>query len=804
MTGAGPARGPWPQRLIFPLLLGLAVLCGSLAARHGPASGAAGYALSWAWGLVLVAAMIGWGRGVNRLLLPARHLGWGLRAALGLAVTVVLGGVLNLAGVISPLLLLLFISAGAALLLLDAERGPGAGQRALRRLAEDPVLLVLAVVVAALALVQYSSSVAGTIDTVYTRPAFDVHDDLQAYLAFPEQMLETGSLGRQPFEARRVLSLGGQSFLDALVLAARPLQALHLVDQGIAMLVLLGLVLGAGKRLRLGPRLTALLLLLALAFPHLQMRGNTSAVLTGVVFLLAWFLFELDERESGRPAAVALLIAAACTVKSTFIAFAVPFFLLLVLAGLLDRGGRRRALREAAVIAVLVIAFTLPWMLSAYVSSGTLLYPVLGRGFLSAASNHGFPAVQGSFGVPAVEVVRMIWRRLLPLLPMLLLLVFVADHRPRRPVAALAAAAFIAVVLLVLLGDPSLNHSLKRYVFPLFVTSFLGVALAAGENAAGDEKRRLGAAAAAVFAVVAAFLFITQGSIRDMYDQMIANAAHGLEGKRLVAAADLQAVASLQAALPPGATVLATLRRPFLLDFARNRVDIMSLPGFSSPPPGLPIDDGAEAVARYLLDHHVRYLAYGGMRDVHDLLALTEDHIRARYPRSKMRWAMLTYHRLYRQVVLDLAATRRVLYGDDRRVLLDLQRRQPTVIPAQVEKRSGFFADFNWTNGDGVLAGLRLPVPAAGSILAVDLYPVHPRGGDPAALEVHVLVNGAELTPAGAARDTIRFHLPEDLREIHRIEIRSATFVPRDEGLGNDTRTLGLPVKDILILPPGA
>jgi hypothetical protein len=68
--------------------------------------------------------------------------------------------------------------------------------------------------------------------------------------------------------------------------------------------------------------------------------------------------------------------------------------------------------------------------------------------------------------------------------------------------------------------------------------------------------------------------------------------------------------ASMQHALPEGATVLTRLQYPFLLDFARNQVFIVDYPGGSSPPPGMPFFRGSDRLAEYLCLQPVRYLAY--------------------------------------------------------------------------------------------------------------------------------------------------------------------------------------------------
>lgn len=787
--------------VLLSVVAGVAVLVLGLAVRGGPSAGTGSFVLGWTWGLVVLAALVGWGRACNKLLLPDTHRGWGMRGAWGMALTVAVGGVLNLLGLISPGVVFVFLAAGVAFLVWrPSVRWRGSERFAAR----DPVVLLLLAIVAGLAMLQYSASVAGTVDTVHARPAFDAHDDLQGYLFFPTKMLQTGSLGKDPFEPRRALSLGGQSFLDTLILSARPFRALHVLDEGIAMLIVLGLILGAGRRRGLGPRPTVLLAFLALSLPHLEMRGNTSALFTGVALLLAWFFEELEEpspagRYGGRWVLIGLLVAAACAVKSTFIPFTVIFFGLTLIAGVTGRENRRRTLGGAALIAAVTVVTVAPWMISVRLSSGTFLYPVFGEGFLGAASTHGFPAVQGDFGVSAVAVAIMIRRRLLDLLPVVLLLIFAEDPRPRRPVTALALGAVLTAVVLVIAGDTNLNHSLIRYTFPLAATALLGVAVASLEDA---NRKPAHLRVAVAVAVVVMTIFAGRARLGEMMDQVLVNVGQGVKGEQLVPEADREGIRRLQAALPEGASVLATLRYPFLLDNRRNQVFIMSLPGFSSPPPGLPVDGGAEAIASYLRGQGVRYLAYGGMDDIKDLLGLTEKKIRTYYPRSQTRWAMLIYHRLYRQEVQELTFTRRVLYSDARRVLVDLAVRETTVLPPAVPDRLGFYADNNWTDGDGLLPGLDVTVPPAARELEVMLYPAHPQAADPASLGLEVLVNGVNLVPVGAEPLHLRFALPRLLRCIHMIELRSSTFIPKHAGVGEDTRRLGVPVAKIVIPPP--
>ena len=68
--------------------------------------------------------------------------------------------------------------------------------------------------------------------------------------------------------------------------------------------------------------------------------------------------------------------------------------------------------------------------------------------------------------------------------------------------------------------------------------------------------------------------------------------------------------ARMQQAVPAGEPLLTRLEYPFTLDFSRQAVFVADYPGGSSPPPGMPSFQGAEALAAYLLGRGVRYVAY--------------------------------------------------------------------------------------------------------------------------------------------------------------------------------------------------
>jgi hypothetical protein len=120
--------------------------------------------------------------------------------------------------------------------------------------------------------------------------------------------------------------------------------------------------------------------------------------------------------------------------------------------------------------------------------------------------------------------------------------------------------------------------------------------------------------------------------------------------------------------------------------------------------------------------------------------------------------------------------------------------------PEQVWRRSGFFPDFNWTNGEARLEGLSWPVSDEHCELMLRLHGVHPESADPGALEIALWVNGMALELAAASPRELLFHLPAGLPTIETVTIRSGTFVPARTGGGRDTRTLGVPVEKLVLI----
>jgi hypothetical protein len=124
-------------------------------------------------------------------------------------------------------------------------------------------------------------------------------------------------------------------------------------------------------------------------------------------------------------------------------------------------------------------------------------------------------------------------------------------------------------------------------------------------------------------------------------------------------------------AVPKGASVLARLQYPFVLDFRRHTILIVNYPRGFSPPPGMPFFPGPEPlVAPYLCDQHVRYVAYSYPSEANFRRRQYERHLAAGTFPSTRAQAMHTLD--FQKDLADLGQTRPRVFDNGREFVLNL------------------------------------------------------------------------------------------------------------------------------------
>lgn len=625
------------------------------------------------WGGVLLVSTAGWGRLIERLAFPQHRADVGLRMAWGAAGLIFLGGLVCSVSLATRSVLLALVLGGVFLSLAYAVRSRaepksagGDGSRVW------PAGAVVALsLVAVLVGVQYLAGAAGS--------NLNVNDDHIAYLVFPKKILATGSL-IEPFSLRRMTAYGGQSFLLALALlgSASPMQA-PLLDFGLSLVVVLSLILGAADRRT--PR--ELLLLPVLFVVSLEnLRANTASEMSGVVFFLALFRTArwsgFKERPLAGAVTLSLVAAAGCTLRQSYLLpiglFLTIFYLPTVIVALRMRaseGGPRVGPVGTATGALLL--FLLPWALLSHRSNHTFLFPLISGNYRPA-----FRLLIDQANLD--ERIRLFWENICHGSPVHSLPFFLLAGMAipwRKTDGALPALmwaslfGFLATVFSLPFTDES---NIARYYYAFEVAMVLAAMLAAFSLpwtfSAGSDRAR--AAIPAVLAAVALGLQLQQvaGTVHTDYLRM---------GSRILAA-DSQPSSladggdgylKLQASIPAGAPILAMLDAPFWLDFRRNRIDLVDLPGAASPAPGMPLDDD-EALVRYLGGLGYRYVAFVRSSRSHGLYrreALT--NLLRGSPNPQVVATVPFFLRMFDRFE-SLAKSRRILYDDGGMVALDL------------------------------------------------------------------------------------------------------------------------------------
>lgn len=600
--------------LLSPVLVSVAALAVCIAVPT--VLGHCDYIRTVLWGGAILVSAVGWGAIVARWLYGVdARVGWGLEAALGMAIHLVLGGLLAMLSLVSVTTSYVAVTLGVALYALEAWRRaaadpPPPGSEPRKRTHDRSIASVIAVsLFFGVALLHYLGMAA-------EQPA-NIIDDYQAYFSFPKQLLATGTL-IEPFSSRRIDSYGGQSFLQVLVLAFASIYRIGVLDNGICVLVLTGLVVGWVRERRRFPFVVAAPALLALFTLHYyDLNHNAASEFSGAVFFFAIFRVldrprSADESPWGNALALALVASAACTLRQTNLPAAALIPAAYYCARMArDSSARRRWAKEAALAASLSLAFLLPWMVLAYRSCGTPLYPViLGNGAKDYINLEPISAIEKA----RYFVMASLYPGRLPNLLLALTAGLIVPSRSSFALrASLAGTALAVVMLFNALASADAVDGTDRYLFPFGLAYILAVSLVA-TGAVAQTRMKSGRPMIAIALVVGALLLQLHQTRNTFVPTYVAEmyAAKSALADPFASQRDPHGAvyAALQRAVPEHATLLVMLDQPFRLDFERNRILTWDQPGAASPPPHIPIGQGPAALSRYLLGQGVRYVAY--------------------------------------------------------------------------------------------------------------------------------------------------------------------------------------------------
>lgn len=569
-----------------------------------------------AWLVVMATGLAGYGHVAERLV--RARVDVGLRLAWGVAAFVAVAGWLLAVGALDRMALAVLLAAGVAASAWRELRADVptliVARRALPALRGAPHTTALIALIAAIATLNVVAAVA--------RQHGNVYDDDVIYTPMVQRLLDVGDLD-EPFSFRRISAYGGHTVLQAL----GPLRGTHanlfLLDGAFCQLLFLLLLVGVIRRPRPGgptpqPPVDALIaglvLLVAVLLPDTAI--NTASYWSGAALFLALyrtFALTSDDASPRLFAAVGVVSAAIGSLRQNFLPV-VSLFVVLVMACRLfvDKSSLRAELprwRRLVVAGLFAIA---PYCVATWRSNDTFLYPLIDGTFNPDIQMQ--PAL-GSVWQELQLFARMLlepepFRAGLVLLPVLLV---ARDRRAGRPLTAFTIAAAVGFVLLVHNFTLSDTRTLWRYLFgftmPLVLLLGLeGAASGLERNSNGPIEIPLVGRVVIVVSLLVQLALSGRG-LANEYDQLGAELAAAVEPT-----APPGAVAALyrdlQSAAPAGAPIAVLLDEPVHLDYRRNRILNLDLPGFASYRPGMPYFRGHQPVIEYLRAQGIRYLAF--------------------------------------------------------------------------------------------------------------------------------------------------------------------------------------------------
>ncbi len=557
------------------------------------------------WSLIIFVSFLGYGETLRRALnrTEFNDLGWGLTSAWGMATTLAIGGLLMAFHLAITPILTAVVVLGAALGLFYGV-GSLVGGKVSRSTFRVPLSDLILYLLAAIA---FASSIAWP-------NQIDPNDDLICYLMLPRKILCTGTL-IEPFSFQRAGTFGGQALLQALVMIVGAERNGHVPDRGIAMVMMFGLLVHATRGLRGQQAVVRFLLLFAFWLVPVPRISTNGAITGGILFigmletLERAFSVKLRSWSAFIPAG--LLLAGACSIRPTFTVVAGGVLLALALRDLWG-GYRSRGLANAitpyATIGLVALAILIPFMMVLYASNGTPMVPpfsgFVSKAFQTYSYQEPLKNISGALAFFAAPEA----------LAMLALLSVAAYYPVKRDSKPILWGTMLASGVILHRFSALAFLDLYRYLYPIFVPLAMWMLAAllqksAAENQQDPANEPIRVPIAASAAALLFFIITSSGQgSKELSEQITGLPDQMKEVKPFFDPNLKKAYDQLQGLVPEGEKILTMVDASYWLDYKRNPMFSINAVGGSSPPPGIPFEQGPDALTSYLKGLGIRYV----------------------------------------------------------------------------------------------------------------------------------------------------------------------------------------------------
>ena len=605
--------------------------------------------------LFFMAALYGWGSLVNRWSYGTRVTGWAYPSALGIASLIAMGGVLNAVHLAKGPVLLALLAIGLGLALFFVSSAILARKQKGQPIFPLPARLdwnaIGSLVYRALMLLVFCFLVL----TLVPSRSFNFHDDFHIYLLWPVKMLETGSLGGNPFTHIGLSALGGQSFMQGVFQSISSIAEINGFDAVACFILILGILKELGERLKVHSLFILLAGITAIGInPHYV---NVTSLYSGTLLLLGLTYATLlltDSLTSEDPATTihsaapcAIFLAAFLALKTTYI-FTAPLYWAASLAGsLILLKEKKTVLISYVTIALGSIALLIPWLA---VHSDRYL-----RKIQYIMEGIHYPGGGEFSAVKSIENSRKVLEQLLStettfygntfrdylLLVILLCLAWAAagwtawrgrhaeNNRTLIPIMALLTSVVITYPCYYKLTYFPARLVL-RYPLPLLIGAAAATALLAGWLwQDGFRKRQEKSAVLKTPLVLACLLLTFQIGVmwlfRETFVERVRRAAnygtlisfplaynsnYMAYNEYALSDSARMRMAAIQNLVPAGVPILDWVALPMYFDYRRNPIFATSEHGLSNKLLVMPLAEGPEAIRRFLQEEGIRYVVW--------------------------------------------------------------------------------------------------------------------------------------------------------------------------------------------------
>ncbi len=576
------------------------------------------------WGVCIIFSWIGYGSLIENSLysIKNRRAGLWLRSGWGLSFTIFIGGILNLLNLIKPLVLIIYIFIGIGIYLYQLIKYENINRPRLLnnwKSISSPKNVIFLIIIMCLLLLRYL----GALYSIH----FNWHDDFHAYIAYPIKMIQTGSLGEDPFSYRRLASLSGMSFLHTLTLSVGTINNLKLIDSGIGSILICGLIFDFKKYLKISNGWLLFVIVAFLLIPPAT--GNISSVLTGTVLFLTMFqsiLFINNNKfkySLNNTVLLSFVIAGLASLKSTFIIPTALTIVSIFILSIFSRNANKiRKVFIFMLIPIISFILLLPWMISNFNSNGSMLYPIFGRGY--HGSTYGtWEQYSENFSIlGTIKWIPTILTNpyMLLITILVLLLIFRKKFLFTRfwfPIVLFISLVGTTIIIITQTG----GYGWDRYSWPFLMSVLLFILILFYQYKYNLNSLNIMIKLFITIILIGNIFFIKGGQLSNYLNNQITAIQNinknepiieidkGVEYNQIDQSEYLQYI-NMQYFVPENEILLTRLRYPFLLNFKRNKIFLLDYPGGSSPPPGIPSFQGSKKLVNYLRGVGIRYIAY--------------------------------------------------------------------------------------------------------------------------------------------------------------------------------------------------